>query len=66
MTIFVKLGLVTNLILNMISFSLFIVVTGGFALINNDKVTILVNEAELGSVWFAISYDFNDSFFELY
>jgi F0F1-type ATP synthase epsilon subunit len=34
----------------MIIFSLFIVVTGGFALINNDKVTILVNEAELGSV----------------
>jgi len=50
MTIFVKLGLLTNLILNIISFSLFIVVTGGFALINNDKVTILVNEAELGSV----------------
>nr|YP_010700120.1 ATP synthase CF0 subunit epsilon [Colacium mucronatum]WCH63266.1 ATP synthase CF0 subunit epsilon [Colacium mucronatum] len=29
---------------------LFIVVMGGFALINNDKITILVNEAELGSV----------------
>lgn len=26
-----------------------IVVTGGFALVNNNKVTILVNEAELGS-----------------
>lgn len=29
-----------------------IVVTGGFALVNDNKVTILVNEAELGSVWF--------------
>lgn len=28
-----------------------VVVTGGFALVNNNKVTILVNEAELGSVW---------------
>ncbi len=46
----------------MIIFSLFIVVTGGFALINNDKVTILVNEAELGSVWFVIIYDFKYSF----
>jgi F0F1-type ATP synthase epsilon subunit len=27
-----------------------VVVTGGFALVNNDKITILVNEAELGSV----------------
>lgn len=27
-----------------------IVVMGGFALVNNNKVTILVNEAELGSV----------------
>lgn len=26
-----------------------IVVTGGFALVNDNKVTILVNEAELGS-----------------
>lgn len=26
-----------------------VIVTGGFALINNNKVTILVNEAELGS-----------------
>nr|YP_010700483.1 ATP synthase CF0 subunit epsilon [Strombomonas costata]WCH63622.1 ATP synthase CF0 subunit epsilon [Strombomonas costata] len=26
-----------------------VVVTGGFALVNNDKITILVNEAELGS-----------------
>lgn len=26
------------------------VVAGGFALVNNNKVTILVNEAELGSV----------------
>lgn len=26
-----------------------VVVTGGFALVNNNKVTILVNEAELGS-----------------
>lgn len=26
-----------------------IVVTGGFALVNNNKLTILVNEAELGS-----------------
>lgn len=29
---------------------LIIVVMGGFALVNNNKVTILVNEAELGSV----------------
>jgi F-type H+-transporting ATPase subunit epsilon len=29
---------------------LYIVVMGGFALVNNNKVTILVNEAELGSV----------------
>lgn len=27
-----------------------IVVTGGFALVNNNKITILVNEAELGSL----------------
>lgn len=27
-----------------------IVITGGFALVNDNKVTILVNEAELGSV----------------
>jgi F0F1-type ATP synthase epsilon subunit len=27
-----------------------VVVTGGFALVNNNKVTILVNEAELGSL----------------
>jgi hypothetical protein len=27
-----------------------VVVMGGFALVNNNKVTILVNEAELGSV----------------
>ena len=27
-------------------------VMGGFALVNNNKVTILVNEAELGSLWF--------------
>lgn len=26
-----------------------IVVAGGFALVNNNKITILVNEAELGS-----------------
>nr|YP_009144891.1 ATPase epsilon subunit [Euglenaria anabaena]AKJ83338.1 ATPase epsilon subunit [Euglenaria anabaena] len=26
-----------------------VVVTGGFALVNNNKITILVNEAELGS-----------------
>lgn len=30
-----------------------IAVMGGFALVNNNKVTILVNEAELGSVRFA-------------
>lgn len=29
-----------------------VVVAGGFALVNDNKVTILVNEAELGSVWF--------------
>jgi F-type H+-transporting ATPase subunit epsilon len=29
-----------------------VVVMGGFALVNNNKVTILVNEAELGSVCF--------------
>jgi F-type H+-transporting ATPase subunit epsilon len=28
-----------------------VIVTGGFALVNNNKITILVNEAELGSVW---------------
>ena len=27
-----------------------VVVMGGFALVNNNKVTILVNEAELGSL----------------
>lgn len=27
-----------------------VVVTGGFALVNNNKITILVNEAELGSL----------------
>jgi len=27
-----------------------VVVTGGFALVNENKVTILVNEAEMGSV----------------
>lgn len=26
-----------------------VVVTGGFALVNNNKITVLVNEAELGS-----------------
>ena len=26
------------------------VVMGGFSLVNNNKITILVNEAELGSV----------------
>ncbi len=31
-----------------------VIVTGGFALVNNNKLTILVNEAELGSVWFGI------------
>lgn len=29
-----------------------IVVMGGFALVNNNKVTVLVNEAEFGSVLF--------------
>lgn len=29
-----------------------IVVMGGFALVNNNKVTVLVNEAEFGSVIF--------------
>lgn len=29
-----------------------IMVTGGFALVNNNVVTVLVNEAELGSVCF--------------
>jgi len=27
-----------------------VIVAGGFALVNNNKITILVNEAELGSV----------------
>jgi F0F1-type ATP synthase epsilon subunit len=27
-----------------------VIVTGGFALVNKNKVTILVNEAELGSL----------------
>ena len=30
---------------------IYVVVMGGFALVNDNKVTILVNEAELGSVW---------------
>lgn len=29
---------------------IYVVVMGGFALVNDNKVTILVNEAELGSV----------------
>lgn len=29
---------------------------GGFALVNNNKITILVNEAELGSVRLQITY----------
>jgi F0F1-type ATP synthase epsilon subunit len=29
----------------------YFVVAGGFALVNNNNVTILVNEAELGSVF---------------
>lgn len=33
-----------------------IIVTGGFALVNDNKVTILVNEAELGSVCFIMCY----------
>lgn len=33
-----------------------IVVTGGFALVNDNKVTILVNEAELGSFGFRKIY----------
>jgi hypothetical protein len=37
---------------------------GGFALINNDKITILVNEAELGSVCFVMIYKlFNIPFY---
>ena len=31
---------------------IYVAVMGGFALVNNNKVTILVNEAELGSVCF--------------
>ena len=31
-------------------FSLILVVMGGFALVNNNKIIILVNEAEFGSV----------------
>lgn len=45
-----------------------IVVMGGFALVNNNKVTVLVNEAEFGSVFFGsvkfyllfLSYLFRD------
>lgn len=37
---------------------------GGFALINNDKVTILVNDAELGSVRFVLIYFHNDFLFD--
>ena len=37
-------------------FSLILVVMGGFALVNNNKIIILVNEAEFGSVWFVIFY----------
>lgn len=32
------------------------VVMGGFALVNNNKITILVNEAELGSVRIKLVY----------
>lgn len=32
-----------------------VVVTGGFALVNNNKITILVNEAEFGAVGFILS-----------
>lgn len=35
-----------------------VVVAGGFALVNDNKVTILVNEAELGSVRFIKFYTF--------
>lgn len=31
---------------------------GGFALINNNKVTILVNEAEIGSVFTLNFFEF--------
>lgn len=48
-------GLDTGLILvrkSMSSDWIGVVVTGGFALVNDNNVTILVNEAELGSVRF--------------
>lgn len=46
-------GLDTGLVLVRASNSsnwISVVVAGGFALVNDNKVTILVNEAELGSV----------------
>jgi hypothetical protein len=44
------------------------VVTGGFALVNNDVVTILVNEAEFGSlrssfILIIIAYNFAEFLF---
>lgn len=50
-------GLDTGIILLRIESSakwISVIVTGGFALVNNNKITILVNEAELGSVRFGI------------
>ena len=53
-----------------------VAVMGGFALVNNNKVTILVNEAELGSVRVArifvfmnvlnLDFGFNLSFVTFY
>lgn len=39
-----------------------VAVMGGFALVNNNKVTILVNEAELGSVRIGVIFVFDDCF----
>lgn len=54
-------GLDTGLVLVRASNSsdwIYVVVAGGFALVNNNKVTILVNEAELGSVRILVVYLF--------
>lgn len=40
-----------------------VVVMGGFALVNNNKVTILVNEAELGSVVSLLNFILNLNFY---
>jgi len=36
-----------------------VVLMGGFALVDNNKVTILVNEAEFGSVFSFLFYNYD-------